>query len=336
MDIKHMLESGAIPVIDPLVLEETPDDFLSAYGGLLDKLCIVAKGEAGYLYYGSASSPSDPRFKEYFSSLARIADNIGIKVYAVINAHLDGYLGRNPEFQTQMTGGTPVDGFVCPANDSFFLYMSEIVREIVETFPVQGIILKNNMFAHRNFCFNDKCRREFSSMMATDRDFGIESLMSDRGRFETWLNWRCSKINKLASEVTTMAKKTRNVDVILDVAVDPACGFFEGARVHFGQDLHQLARISGHVSVHLSPWTTLPSTSSDASYQALVSQLQALKSLDMAGVKHSLYLWGTNKLGNTDLISDLKKDTNSTEVFIQSSYPVSYRATRELHLALGV
>lgn len=336
MDLKQLLDIGAIPIIDPLVLEQSPDDFLAQYGGHLDTLAIIAKGEAGYLYYESASSPSDPRYKEYFSSLARIADNIGIKVYAIVNAHLDGYLGRNPEFQTVKSGGTPVDGFVCPSQESFVLYQSEIIRELVETFPIQGIVVKNNMFVHRNFCFNDKCRREFASIMGMDRDFGIESLMRDRGRFETWLNWRVSKVNQLATELTQTAKRSRNVDVILDVYADPSTSYFDGSRINFGQDLHQLARISGHVSIHFSPWTNLPGSSTDERYQAAIQQLETLRSLDMANVKHSLYLWGTDDLPNTDVITDLKRDTNSAEVFVQPKYPLTYRASRELHLALGV
>ena len=85
MDIRTISSHNLIPVIDPVFLKQSPDEFLAENGGFLSEVAVVGKSSSGFVHYRSATAPTDQETKEFFSTFSTIADSIGIKVYGFVN-----------------------------------------------------------------------------------------------------------------------------------------------------------------------------------------------------------------------------------------------------------
>ncbi|TFG11047.1 hypothetical protein EU534_00245, partial [Candidatus Heimdallarchaeota archaeon] len=103
--LQSILESGAILVVDPTVIQTDPDDFLDHYGHILDVIALVAKGKSGFTFYQSNSAPRDKTNGVFFHSFCTISDNMGIKVDAIINSYSDIFLSQNADFQVISSDG---------------------------------------------------------------------------------------------------------------------------------------------------------------------------------------------------------------------------------------
>ena len=335
VSLDDFLEYDVIPVVDPLILKDAPDDFLTKYGQDLEKICIVSKGEHGFVYYGSASTPSDQRYKEYFSSLATISNDIGLHLCTLVNVHLDSYFGRNPEFQAQDSSGKVSEDFVCPAQDAFLLHIQEITRELIQKFDISQIILKNSMFPRFDYSFTFNARREFSQIVNLDREFGINNIKKDPKIERAWINWRSNKIAQMAHETTKAINNIRKeVTVIQDVLVDQQTNYLRGAKDNFGQDVNLLSKASNKISFHINPWSGIPKEVRDLEYLSILEAVLEREQIieDSSKIEYSMYVWGIETIENPDIVMKLAEDIGAREIFIQPNYPWNYEKVKEIHL----
>lgn len=332
MDIRQVLLKNGTLVIDPVEMNIPPDEFLASYGSYLEKICLVAKSEAGTSYYPSYNAPKDQKFGDYFSTFAQIASDIGIKTYALIHGNLDYYLSRDPNFQMFQSGGFPVEGYVCPNQSRYWLYLSELAKEVANA-PIDGILLKNFHFPRDTTCFCDNCRREFSNIAMLDRDFSIEQLKRNERIFSRWKQFRAESIAKMVSSVISSVHQVKKVTVMPEIMFDPKTQYLDGALQHFGQGLENLRKVSSHLLIHLFPWTDeLPNTEEEIAQftQALVPFQEIMESN-----KTSVFVWGINE-EKAALAEKLKDAIRSENLFYQMTIPSTLLSRRSLHLGLGV
>ncbi len=332
MDTRQLLLRDGTVVIDPKLLNIPPDEFLAKYGTYLNTLCLVAKSEAGTAYYQSYNAPKDQQFGEYFSSFAQIASDIGVKTYALMHCNVDYYFSRDPNFQMVRSGGFPIEGYVCPNQDRYWLYLAEIAAEISK-YPVDGILLKDALFPRETACFCENCRRLFANANMIDRDFSLERLKKSSGIFSKWIEFRIDAISKMISTIIQRVHQVRKIDVLTELLFDPQTNFFEGSTHHFGQSVDRLRQISSHLLIHLLPWSeTLPQT--DNEIKEFIANLKPIQDLIQTN-RNSLYLWGITE-EKLSFAERIKTVLRSQQIFIQEREPLTLLDRRSLHLGLGV
>jgi len=292
MEIKDVLINGGTLVIDPAMTRITPDEFLALYGSYMDSICLVAKSENGATYYPSYTAPKDPTYSEFFSSFAHIASDIGIKVYALLHSNVDYYLSRDPNFQMYRSGGIPIEGYVCPARQNYWYYLSEVAAEVAK-FPIEGIILKDSLYPRDAACFCENCRREFSNENMVDRDFSLEQLARNNDIFAKWSKRRVDSLSGMVSSVVSRVHGEKKIEIMSEIVVDPQTSYLDGAAHHFGQNITNLSHVTTHLLLHLFPWGgDLPSADSEE-FNELIDQLSPVKELADTH-RNSLFLWGTS------------------------------------------
>ncbi len=332
MDVRQILLNNGVLVIDPMELNTPPDEFLASYGAYLEKICLVAKSEAGTSYYPSYNAPKDQNFGDYFSSFAQIATDIGIKTYALIHGNLDYYLSRDPNFRMYLSGGFPVEGYVCPNQNRYWFYLSELAKEIAQ-FPIEGILLKNVHYPRETTCFCDTCRRGFSNSVNIDRDFSIEQLKRSERLWNRWIEFRSNAIAQMITTIQNNVHQIRKINVIPEILFDPQTKYLEGANIHFGQNLEKLRQISPHLMIHLMPWTDmLPSTEEEINM--FTENLEPFQEI-MNTNRTSIYIWNVTEEID-QLARKIKETLRSENIFYELRAPKTLLSRRSLHLGLGV
>ncbi|MHA2502180.1 MAG: hypothetical protein ACXAE3_04875 [Candidatus Kariarchaeaceae archaeon] len=332
MTLESIIAAGGTLVYDPLSSSLTPDEFLLTYGERVDTIAIVAKSEAGSTYYPSSTAPKDPRYGETFSSFTQILTDIGIEVYGLMQGNVDGFFSRDPNFRMHRTGGNPIEGFVCPNQENYWFYLSEIAAEIATRSPVSGIILSDILYPRDNYCFCENCRRPFSQDNGIDRDFGLEFLNKRPDLKVKWEKTRIDAIRTTISSIVNRVHQERKLEIIAEIMVDPQTNYFKGASEHFGHDLTNMTQVTPHLLLHFYPWSPFPQTESEI--EQLIGNMNPIMER-MTNTKNSLFLWEPSDASFT-LAQILKQALGSDYVFFTEQKPRSYLDRRTLHLDLGV
>lgn len=332
MSIQEFIEKGGTYVFDPAETSQSPADILANYGNFIDSICIVAKSEMGSSYYQSSTAPKDPRFDEIFSSFSQIASDIGIQVYALVHGNIDGFFSRDPNFKMARSGGTDIDGYVCPSQNIYWQYLAEIVAEISAQRDIEGIILKDVLYPRDQSCFCENCRRNFSTKNNIDRDFSLEQIKKRPNLYAKWENDRIEAIRNTISAIVNRVHKEKKVEILSEILLDPQTNYFDGAKEHFGQDIATMTQITSHVLLHIHPWSNLPTNKAELGL--IKEQLGPIESR-LSTSRNSLFVWDVNS-ENFDMIMDLKDTYSSSRVFFTDYKPSSYLNRRTLHLNLGV
>ena len=332
MTMESLINKGGTLVFDPVTSSLTADEFLSTYGDVVDTIAIVAKSEAGSTFFQSSTAPKDQRFGDVFSSFAQVASDIGIQVYTLMHGNVDAFFSRDPNFQMYRSGGSPVENFVCPHQENYWFYLSEIAAEIANKIPVSGIILTDIMYPRDNTCFCENCKREFSQETDLDRDFSIDTLRKRQELYAKWQRKRIEHIQSMINSIVRRVHQERKLEIITEILVDPQTNFFKGAQEHFGQDLSSLLQVSPHILLHFYPWSPFPS--SEAEINQLIGNMRSVMDR-MSDTKNSLLLWKPTE-ANMELALKLKSALRSEHLFFTEEHPLSYYDRRTLHLQLGV
>ncbi len=328
--LQEILESGAILVVDPTVIQTNPDDFLDHYGHILDVIALVAKGRSGFTFYQSNSAPKDKKNGVFFHSFCTIADNMGIKVDAVTYVHGDKFLSQNADFQLNSSDGAIIDSYSCPSQESMVKYSAAIASEVSQ-YPIEGIILDDLMLASKRTCFCDRCRRLFASKWNIERDFSFEYLESK----DLMLNWndeRSTYVNQTLKEITDSVKSIKNIDISIVLKADKETGFITGANEFFGQNITELAKITNNIIIHVNPWSETYPAKNSPEYQHLVSSFSVLNEYSRSGIKPSLYFWNVDSKDKLDIVIQLKDDLKTEKVFVEPSLPPDFTKRRTINL----
>lgn len=332
MSVESIINQGGTFVYDPTITSTTADEFLSAYGEHIDSIALVAKSEAGSTYFKSSTAPKDPRFGETFSAFAQILTDIGIEVYGLMHGNVDGFFSRDPNFTMYRDNGTPIDTFVCPNQQNYWFYLSEIAAEIASKIPVSGIILSDILYPHNQACFCDNCKRTFSQDVGIDRDFSLEYLAKRPEIINKWQQTRVDALQQMISAIVNRVHQERKLEVISELFVDPQTNYFSGSREQFGQDLGSYTQVSPHILLHFYPWSPFPSTNEEI--EQLVTNMAPIIER-MTATKNSLMMWEPTD-ETFQLAKTLKRALGSDYIFFTEQKPRSYLDRRTMHLQLGI
>ncbi|MBY9000946.1 MAG: hypothetical protein KGD64_08540 [Candidatus Heimdallarchaeota archaeon] len=328
--IQEILESGAILVINPTIIETDPDDFLEHYGHILDTIALVAKGRSGFTFYQSNSAPKDKFNGVFFHSFCTIADNMGIKVKALLYNHGDNFLAQNADFRINNNEGATVPSHACPSQEHFSKYIASIALEVAQ-YPIETLVLDDLMFPSKLTCFCDRCRRLFATKWDIERDFSFEFLES-RELLEEWKETRATYINQTLREITDTIKNQKNIDIAITVKADRETGYLVGSDEYFGQNITELAKITNNFVIHVNPWSESFPPRESPEHQQILSSLAVLKDYSSSGMKYSLYFWNVSSTEKLASVNQMKEDLNAEAVFIEPSLPPDFTKRRTINL----
>lgn len=327
--VQEIIDSGAIYLVNPALIQTTVDDFLDKYGHLLDVIGLYAKGSNGFTFFPSNNAPKHPNLSIYFHSFCTIADNMGIKVDAFSHVHRDSFLVQNADFRVQSSDGEKIDLFACPSHPYINQYNSAIVSEIVQ-YPVNKLVLDNILFANLKACFCDRCRRLFAQKWNIERDFSYDFLKS-RDFYDNWVEFRTTLIENTLREITDSMKRIKNVDLAFIIKADKETDYLTGTEKVFGQNIANMLKITNNLIIHVNPWTEIPSADSE-DFQILINSLSSLLELSKTGVDHSLLFWGVNNKEKLDLVLKLSENLNPNNIYIQDIKPTDFTKLRQINL----
>ena len=328
--LQAILESGAILVVDPAVIQTNPDDFLDHYGHIVDVIALVAKGKSGFTFYQSNSAPRDKTNGVFFHSFCTIADNMGIKVDAIINSYSDIFLSQNADFKVVSSDGATIASFACPSQENYSRYLASIASEVAH-YPIDGLILDDLMLPNKRSCFCDRCRRLFASKWNIERDFSFEYLES-KDLLTNWNDERATYINQTIKEVTDTVKGLKNIDISIVMKTDKETDSIIGSHDHFGQNIVELAKITSNLILHINPWSEISNSADDPAYQQLLTSLSILNEYSGTGIKPSLYFWDVTSAEKLATAIKLKDDLKAEKVYIDSSLPHDFTKRRTINL----
>ncbi len=328
--VKEILKNNAILILNPKLFDTSPDEFLDLYGHLLDRIALVAKDRSGYTFYPSNSAPKDREHDIFFHSFCTIADNMGIKVDALMYVHGDTFLSQNADFKVITSEGHQVPLYACPSHEYLSQYTAAIASEIAR-YPIDSLILDDMMYPSKKTCLCDRCRRRFSSKVNIERDFSFKYLESQRIMVD-WTDFRSNWINQTLREVTDHIKSQKNIDILFTVKTDKDTGFFKGAHENFGQSITELTRITNNVVVHLNPWNDLPSSTNDPEYNEILNSLELLQQYGDSGVNYSLLLWDVSTIDRLNIALKLRDDLKAEKIYLEPYKPEDFTKRRTLNL----
>ena len=328
--IQEILESGAVLVVNPTILETDPDDFLDHYGHILDKIALVAKGRSGFTFYQSNSAPKDKFNGVFFHSFCTIADNMGIKVNAFLYGHGDNFLSQNADFSIFSSDGANVPSYACPSQEHFSKYIASIALEVAQ-YPIESLILDDLMFPTKQTCFCERCRRIFATKWNIERDFSSEFLES-RELLQEWKESRSTYINQTLREITDSIKNQKNIDIATTLKADRETGFILGADEYFGQNISELTKITNSLVIHINPWSESFPSKGAPEFQQLVSSLSVLKDYSSSGFKPSLYFWNVSSTEKLSAVQQIGEELNADSIFIEPSLPPDFTKRRTINL----
>ncbi|NHJ32612.1 MAG: hypothetical protein FK732_07100 [Asgard group archaeon] len=332
MDIRTISSHNLIPVIDPVFLKQSPDEFLAENGGFLSEVAVIGKSSSGFVHYRSTTAPTDRETNEFFSTFSTIADSIGIKVYGFVNGLADSFLAKNPGYSAIKDGGNPNIDFVDPFKTSYTNYLKSITTEILG-FPVKGMVLDNIRFPREVYSFRENACRRFSERFGIERIFSLSDLQRDPNLMNQWTTWRKDAIETILRELSESIKSQKAIDLDITMDIDPTMNAEKGALNHFGQDISVISKY-GNPTIHLSAWSPFPNAIDTPEYQTLLNSLAFVKDYQ-AQSQLNLFVWGVENETHIAIIDALKEELPINNVFIQNHFPIDYQKRREIHLGLS-
>lgn len=336
MDLRRLIiERKVIVVLDPAVLNTPADDFYSRFGSSIESIAVVAKAPSGRTYYNSENARQEKEYSDYFESYASLGDQLGINVYAVINAFSDEWFGQDPMYKTIDSEGNAIHTHVCPNRKEYWHYLSEISKEVVMK-HAQGVILTGLSYINSRYCFCEHCRKEFSEISGLPADFNFDDVKNNPSIWEQWVNWRKSKISEAVNHITDKVWSVRkDVYIIPTVYYDMEVGGIKSTLELFGQDPLELVNLTGNLAIHINPWSPLLPDTDTQEYQNLLQELSFVKDIFVKGYSATIFYWGPISEQELTILSKLSDDLNIQNIFVYPNYPASYARWREAHLGIA-
>ncbi|MHA1333932.1 MAG: hypothetical protein ACTSPL_07685 [Candidatus Odinarchaeia archaeon] len=334
MDTRTLLTENIRLVIDALEMDKYPSEILANLGGYTDKIAVIAKHPSGYVFYPSEVAPVHEKLGSYFSDFTHVAEDI-IDVYAVVSTFMDAYMAKDKDYSTLDGDRKASENFICPTSKESVNYLKEVIKEIAN-YPIKGILLIGNAFAHKDYCMCDKCMNAFKIVAETKDNLTYEKIAADSELNEKWVKWRCEQLTSSINELVTVAKQVKSdLDIGIEIYLDLETQFSKGLPAIYGQDYTSLAAISKHLVLNIFPWTPLlPEPNSDE-FNETIREFEFTRQLFRKNIALSLVHW---KIENDTDLSSFKafaNELNVKEAFTYLNYPKGYQSWRESYLKIS-
>lgn len=334
MEVRNLLIRNVIPIMNPDNMEQSADSFLADYGGYMKQIAAVAKHDSGFALYESNVAPIHEEYGDFFSTVAKITEAADIRLYAVLYTFIDSYYGVDPAYKTYNANGIADENFVCPTHEAFWAYLRSVTEEVIE-YPIAGVILLGNTFVRQEFCFCEKCKKEFAGIAGIDEAFSWDGLRDDDQLFSKWLDWRAEKMYNAISGIYDVVKQKEGVDFLIGVDIDPEVGYEKGAFRQFGQDIEALSGISGHLLINLSPWSPILPATGSMDYNNMLERMRFIDNITARRRKVSFKYWNLSEEKDFETVKGVATRFKASQVIADLDFPPKYRIWREAHLSMA-
>ncbi|WXG40974.1 MAG: hypothetical protein WED07_09425 [Candidatus Freyarchaeum deiterrae] len=334
MEVRNLLIRNVLPILDPVSIGQSADSFLADYGGYMKQIAAVAKHDSGFALYESNVAPIHEKYGDFFSTIANISEAAGIKLYAVLYTFIDSYYGVDPAYKTFNANDVANENFVCPAREPFWSYLQSVAEEVIK-YPIAGVILLGNTFVRQEFCFCEKCKKEFSEAAQIDASFTWDGLRDNDQLFSKWLDWRAEKMYNAISGIYNVVKKKEGLDFLVGVDIDPEANYEKGAFRHFGQDVEKLSGISGHLLMSVNPWSPILPSAGSQEYNTNLEKMRFIDNITARRRKVSFKYWTLADENDYDTIKSIASRFKATKIVADLAFPEKFRIWREAHLSMA-
>ncbi len=332
MEYRELLNRGITLVLDPAVTDETANEFFAKYGGYLNEIALVAKHPSGYVFYNSGVAHTHPEHRNFFSTYVKLGVEVGIRTYVFLNSLLDQTFGSDPQFQTVNAENKSLPLYVCPSKTEYWDYMTAVSQEVAKYKPT-GLVFTGNRFAQRNHCLCEQCRRSFSKHADIRLQFNFDEVLGKPALSEKWYEWRANQmVNGFKKVINGAWEVNRDLDIAITVDLEPEIGLEKGSYEVFGQNILELAEITGHSIVHILPFSPILPDIGSVEYQNLIKAAAFTKEIREKEYDQSLFYWGPIEETEVDFVTKVSEDIGANRTFIYPAYPIEYNNIRESHL----
>jgi hypothetical protein len=320
----------------PNDIEMSAKDFLSTYASYMTEVGIVGKDPSGHAFFPSRTAPLSDQGTQFFEEWVNLTDALGIHSVASMDFFTDTWFARDPKYHTMTSNGMTVGHQICPNREEFWQYGAEVVKELGR-YPLKEIMVFGTSFIRDEFCFCDRCRKEFAPQVGQEPDRLTYDYIKENPEYhELWHEWRTSKVldgvaslQNAASLVDEEVGREQPLRISVEVLLDPETGLSEGAKGEYGYDYAKLADITSSIVINLYPWSPLLPVKGTKEYEDLVESLYYTAEFQRRGGTVALFRWGISSLENLQELKVLGKDAGIDRFVGTFGYPSDYSARRE-------
>ena len=342
MDLLTLISKGIIPIIDFKSVNGDVKPFLAKYGGHMNAIGIVAKDDTGRAFFQtSAIPPGSPEQAKFLPSAAELFRSVGIKVYAIVHSYLDSRLARESRLRTVNRLGKHNDKFACPTVASNQNSTAKLVDELASTKLVDDIIVFDNGYVRKDYCFCDTCQKEFAQKKQLPLPVTMDILNSKPGLLDDWIRWRADivkgSIDQFSKHVMEAASKAqKEITFYGTVDLDERTKFMEGAFQNFGQEAEEIAKLT-NLAVRIQPWTPIIPPRETREYGKVLSDLRAISNtLSDYHHKGLIVTWNIEGEDEIEIAKEMLKALSANELLSFQGFPSTIGAQRDAHLGLDL
>jgi hypothetical protein len=328
-------------LLQPEDIETTAKDFLSSYASYMKEVGLVAKDPNGKTLYASKTAPIDDKYTQFFDQWVSLTHALGIESSVSMDFYTDGWFGRDPKYQTIGLKGQALTHQICPNREEFWQYGAEIIKEL-GAYPVDEILLFGAGYVRDEFCFCERCKKEFAPMVDQEpKRLNYPYVSENPDYLAKWHQWRTEKVNRglqvlqdAAREVDKKANRSKPLRIAVEVLIDPESGLSEGAAMKCGFDYGKIGQITGNVLINLFPWSPQLPKKGTKQYNDLIESLYFTNELKRRGGRASLFRWGVKTLDQFRELKVFGKDAGIDRLVVSLHYPSDYSVRRESAISI--
>jgi hypothetical protein len=342
MDLLTLISRGVIPIIDFKSVKGDVKPYLAKYGGHINAVGIVAKDDTGRAFFEtSAIPPGSPEQLKFLPSAAELFRSIGIKVYAIVHSYLDPRLARESRLRTVNRLGKHNDKFACPTVTTNQNSTAQLVGELASTKLVDDIIVLDNGYVRKDYCFCDTCQKEFAQKKQLPLPITMDVLNSKAGLLEDWVRWRADvvkgSIDLFSKHVTDAASKAqKEITFYGSVDVDERTKFMEGAFQNFGQEAEEIAKLT-NLAVRVEPWTPIIPSRESREYARMLTDLRSISNtLGDYHHKGLILTWNIEAEDELEIMKEMLKALSAKELLSFQGFSSTIGTQRDAHLGLDL
>jgi hypothetical protein len=342
MDLLTLISRGLVPIVDFKSVKGDVKPYLAKYGGHINAIGIVAKDDTGRGFFPtSVMPPGSPEHVKFLPSAAELFHSIGIKVYAIVHSYLDSRVGRESRLRTVNRSSKPNDKFACPTNVINQNNMAKFLAELTSTKVIDDIIVIDNGYIGKDYCFCETCQKEFAQKKQLPLPINIDVLNSKQSLMSDWIKWRSDVVNTsldlFSKQVADAASNVqKEITFYGSIDIDERTKFSEGALQNFGQNAEDIAKLT-NVAIRVQPWTPIIPPRESKEYGRILSDLRTISNT-LADYNHKglIVAWNIEGEGELDVAKDMMKALSATELLSFQGFPGSIGAQRDAHLGLDL
>ncbi len=323
-------------LLKPEDVEMSAKEFLSTYASYMESVGLVGKAPTGHAFYPSRTAPVNEAYTQFFEEWVELTHALGIKGVIGMDFYTDSWFAKDPKYQTMTANGKAMEHQICPNREEFWQYGAEIVKEI-GSYPIEEILLFGTGYIRDQFCFCDRCRKEFAPLVNTEPDRLNYAYITENPDYHAeWHRFRSNKLHEgfsylqdAAREVDQAVGREEPLRLAVEVLLDPETGLAEGAKNEYGYDYKRIGDITKNVLINLFPWSPLLPEKGTKEYDNLVESLYFTNEFGRRGGRASLFRWGVTTMEQLRELKTLAADAGIDRIVTTFHYPNDYSRRRE-------